>query len=149
MRSALASVLVALVLMGWLPASAAEAQTRGEGYADTAHSTTNQRRVNADLGPLEKDACLRRVAMNQAQAMAERGRMFHQDLGRVQRRCDMGWVGENVAFGFTTGKLVVKAWMLSPGHRANILSGQFQRMGIAAHRGNGVWWVAQVFGTRA
>ena len=61
----------------------------------------------------------------------------------------MGWVGENVAFGFRNGKSAVKAWMRSPGHRANILSANYHLMGIAAVNRDGVWWVAQVFGTKA
>jgi uncharacterized protein YkwD len=39
--------------------------------------------------------------------------------------------------------------MRSPGHRANILRRQFRREGLGAVRVNGVWYVAQVFGTPA
>ena len=97
----------------------------------------------------EVESRLKKMARKQARRMARKGRMFHQPLGKVQNRCDVGWAGENVAYGFGTGKAVVKAWIKSPGHRENILRPQFESMGIAAVRRNGVWWVAQVFGTEA
>ena len=50
----------------------------------------------------------------------------------------MGWVGENVASGFTDGKALVSGWMHSPGHRANILSEHFRLMGIGAVKKDGV-----------
>ena len=80
--------------------------------------------------------------------MARAGELFHQDLAKVQQRCGMGWAGENVAVGYSSGRAVVKGWMGSPGHRANILRTEFRLMGIAAVKRKGRWWVAQVFGTR-
>jgi uncharacterized protein YkwD len=40
-------------------------------------------------------------------------------------------LGENIAYGFPTAAAVVKAWMNSPGHRANILSPNFREIGVA------------------
>ena len=45
-----------------------------------------------------------------------------------------GWtVGENLAWGTGTASsadAIVRAWMRSPGHRANILNGRFRQIGI-------------------
>ncbi len=43
--------------------------------------------------------------------MAAQRRMYHQDLEPILRRCGMSMVGENVAYGFTSGRAVVRGWM--------------------------------------
>ena len=75
--------------------------------------------------------------------------MFHQDLHKVQKRCGVGLAGENVAYGYRDGPSVVMAWMASPGHRANILKRGYRLIGVGAVMKDDVWWVAQVFGTKA
>ena len=47
-------------------------------------------------------------------------------------------VGENLAWGsgsHATARSIVRAWMNSPGHRANILNGRFREIGIGITRG--------------
>ena len=51
-------------------------------------------------------------------------------------------MGENIAKGQKTPGSVVRAWMHSKGHRANILSPRFTDLGVGFHRGR---WV-QTFG---
>lgn len=60
-------------------------------------------------------------------------------------------IGENLAMGnFASGKEIVDEWMKSPGHRANILNGQFTEIGIAVKQGRydgqTVWMAVQHFG---
>ena len=82
--------------------------------------------------------------------MAVQERMFHQDLGPVLRRCGLSYVGENVAYGYSSGRSVVAAWMHSEGHRRNILDRQFRLLGIGARQSDdGTWYAAQVFGRKA
>ena len=40
-------------------------------------------------------------------------------------------VGENIARGQPTERLVVEAWINSPGHCRNIMNGSFEEMGVA------------------
>src|SRR5699024_7492970 len=47
--------------------------------------------------------------------------------------------GENIAMGQQTPDEVVKAWMNSPGHRANILNEQFTHIGVGFDE-NGNYW---------
>ncbi len=160
-RRFLASVAVlasALSLAAGLPrADAAPADRPGPAaarsaaldYAADAHVATNRQRTTRGVAALGRHQCLTTLALRQAQAMAGRGELFHQDLAGVQRRCGMGWVGENVAYGFPDGLAVVRGWMDSPGHRRNLLRPQFRLEGIGAVQRDGVWYVAQVFGTRA
>jgi uncharacterized protein YkwD len=56
-------------------------------------------------------------------------------------------VGENVAAGQTTVASVMTAWMNSPGHRKNILNGNYKHIGVGITRGsNGVYYWCVVFG---
>src|SRR5690606_34874573 len=41
-----------------------------------------------------------------------------------------GWRGENIAGGFSTAQSVFNAWKNSPGHNANMLNGNFTKIGI-------------------
>jgi uncharacterized protein YkwD len=42
--------------------------------------------------------------------------------------------GENVAVGYPTARAVVRAWMHSAGHRANILNPRFRHVGVGLKR---------------
>lgn len=128
------------------PAQSATAST----YAAAAFRTTNHHRVEHDRVRLRHDTCLQRFARRQAVRMAEQERMFHQDLGPMMRACHLRLGGENVAYGYPSGRAVVnRGWMRSPDHRANILERRYRRMAIVARRGdNGSWYVSQVFGRR-
>lgn len=60
-------------------------------------------------------------------------------------------IGENLALGnFKSEAELVRAWMNSPGHRANILNPKFREIGIAAGKGKfkneTVWIAVQIFG---
>ena len=47
--------------------------------------------------------------------------------------------GENIAKGYATPEAVVKGWMNSPGHRANILNKSFTHIGVG-YVENGSYW---------
>jgi uncharacterized protein YkwD len=147
----LALLLPALaVLCAGLVGGAAQAAPTARAdatYSSTAHAATNKARVKQGLKPLKVSRCLQTYADRQAAAMAAAGEIGHQDLGAVAAGCSLRGVGENVAYGFTSGKAVVKGWMASPGHRANILTKSFRSEAIAAALGaDGRWYAAQVFG---
>lgn len=108
---------------------------------------TNRSRAAHDLPPLKAQACLQRFAQKQANAQAGKQTMYHQDLQPVLRRCSMSFVGENVAWGYTSSKSVQRAWMNSPGHRANILHRKFKLVGVGvATARDGSLYYAVVFG---
>lgn len=111
-------------------------------------------RVNAargrhDLAPLTVSRCLtRRFAQPWAEHMASTETMVHQDLAPMFTRCSgLHTVGENIAAGYRSAAAVVRAWLNSPGHRANILNPDFTRigLGLAASAGGTRYWV-QDFG---
>ncbi len=55
--------------------------------------------------------------------------------------------GENIAWGYTTANEVIKAWMASPRHRANMLNCGAKSIGTGVvYAANGVPYYTQVFG---
>jgi len=146
-RVVLATALLTLSMLLVAPAPA-QAQSI-DRYERTARVATNNVRANHDLPRVRKKACVQRFAERQARRMARQERIFHQDLGVVLRRCNLSAVAENVAYGYPTGRKVVRAWMRSPGHRANILNRRYRMLGMAAKRSSeGDIYAAQVFGRR-
>ena len=134
---------------GLLPAPPAEASA--STYAASAFHTTNHQRVDHDRASLRGSQCLKRHASRWARVMGTRVGMRHQALRPILRDCHLSWVGENIAYGFPSGRSVVnRGWMRSTDHRENILRPQFQRMAIGVYRDrHGTWWVSQLFGRPA
>jgi uncharacterized protein YkwD len=131
-------------------ATPAQATVASTLYETQAFAATNVQRIARARVVLRPRACLHKWAVRQARRMAEREEMFHQSLQRVATDCGLSYAGENVAYGYGSGAAVVRAWMNSAGHRANILNRHYRGMGIGAWRSaDGTWYVSQVFGRRA
>ena len=145
------AVAVTLGLTLGTAAPAEAGRTPAGRYANQAHKATNNARASQDMKALRKNDCLKRFAVRQAKRMANQNTMYHQDLGPIMDACKLNTAGENVAYGYPTGRSVVwDGWMHSEGHRANILSSSYRIMGIGARKGSdGRWYVAQVFGRKA
>jgi hypothetical protein len=105
-------------------------------------SLTNQERQNAGVGNLVINDKLSRAANEKAQDMFDYNYWAHNSpTGKTP------WVfikasgykyvyaGENLARGFTTAQDVIKAWMASPDHRANMLSSNYRDVGFAVRLG--------------
>ncbi|WP_206055689.1 CAP domain-containing protein [Nocardioides sp. GY 10127] len=119
----------------------------GDHYEQVARQRTNHARTSRGRVALKKQACVQRKAEKQARKMARTGTLEHQDLGPVMDDCGLTDAGENIAYGYANGRAVVRAWMHSPGHRANILNKRFRLLGMAAVKDDdGTWWACQVFG---
>ncbi|MFA6576246.1 MAG: CAP domain-containing protein [Nocardioides sp.] len=148
MTARIIATLVATQLA--LVVNPAVAATPAQTYASKIVSATNTVRVNHELPKFGGNLCVKGFAVRQARRMANQERMFHQNLGPVLSKCGLRTAGENVAFGFPTGRAVVfQGWVPSPSHLANILDRDFRLLGAAARKSdNGVWYAAQVFGTK-
>jgi uncharacterized protein YkwD len=54
---------------------------------------------------------------------------------------------ENIAWGYPGGTEVVKGWLASPGHRANLLNCKYKAVGVGvARKSDGSLLWTQVFG---
>ena len=113
------------------------AAARAEVDAKAAASMISGFRRNNGLGPLHVDRELMRLAQEQARAMAARNELGH-NVGvsfseRVRKSTIRArTVVENVAAGYHTLAEAFSGWRDSPGHRANMLTPEATRMGIAA-----------------
>lgn len=110
--------------------------------------------VTKSLVTLSVDSTLTRMAQLHTDDQARMNSMTHtgSDGSSLQIRADRvayDWssLGENVAVGFTTAKQVVLAWACSPGHRKNLLSCDFDSIGLGvAESAQGRIYYTQNFG---
>ncbi len=118
----------------------------------------NEDRESNGLGELSINPVLEEAAQMKAQNMAELGYFAHVSPEGLdpwywfyRAGYDFANAGENLAVNFIDSQDVEKAWMNSPGHRANILNGKFTEIGIAAakgtYKGKKTLFVVQLFGT--
>ncbi len=89
------------------------------------------------LRPLTVDARLARAARGYSATLLRQDVLTHGDFsGRMRRSGARGpRFGENLAWGtggYAAATSIVRAWMRSPGHRANLLRPGFRRIGIGA-----------------
>ncbi len=98
----------------------------------------NEYRAHAGNAPLREDARLEAAAEDRMRDMEEREYWAHESpdgrtpfIWLAPHGYDYRYAGENLACGFETAELLVQSWMESPGHRANILSTDFDDCGIA------------------
>lgn len=107
----------------------------------------NVERSKQGLAPLTANWELSRVARYKSQDMKTKGYFSHtsptygspfqmmQHFGIVYRTA-----GENIAMGQKTPAEVMKAWMNSPGHRANILNPAFKEIGVGLAKDGTLYW---------
>ncbi|WP_286930117.1 MULTISPECIES: CAP domain-containing protein [Aeromicrobium] len=148
MRHILSAFLVALALVV-VPAAPQASAMSNATFGKKLHQQTNTSRAFRDIKKLKYQKCIDRYAQRQANRMAKKRKIYHQDLGPILRACDLSRVGENVATGFTSPKANVKAWLKSPGHRRNMLNRKYTRLGIGVAKAGGRTYTVQVFGRPA
>jgi uncharacterized protein YkwD len=109
----------------------------------------NGDRGGAGLGGLCASSVLNGYAQAWANWMAQNQTMVHQDLNNVLYGTSFNTIGENLLEGpggMSVGSMEA-AWMNSPAHRANILSGAFSAAGVGtAYSSDGRIWVCVDFG---
>ena len=119
-------------------------------YADEVLRLVNIEREKAGLSHLTINATLKAAADKRAQETKvsfshtrPNGSKFStvlQEYGISYRTA-----GENIAYGQRSPQEVVTGWMNSPGHRANILNGSFNKIGIGVYQSKGVIYWSQLF----
>ncbi|MEC1522401.1 SafA/ExsA family spore coat assembly protein [Neobacillus niacini] len=103
---------------------------------------TNQERAKNGLRALTPDWELSRVARYKSIDMRDKNYFSHDSPTygspfTMMKNFGISYrsAGENIAAGQTTAQEVVRAWMNSPGHRANILSGNYTHIGVGYAKG--------------
>jgi uncharacterized protein YkwD len=107
----------------------------------------NQERARAGLAALNSDARLIVSARKHSQDMADRGFFSHtgsngSNPGQRMSAAGYTWrtYAENIAAGYPTPENVMRGWMDSPGHRANILSKDVRDVGVGYVVQTGTEW---------
>ncbi|PZE19685.1 CAP domain-containing protein [Paenibacillus xerothermodurans] len=130
------------------PANNAQQQPASEtatsAYASQVVTLVNQERAKAGLQPLAEDKALSAMALDKAKDMYHNG-YFDHNSPTYGSPFDMmksyginyTYAGENIAKGQRTPQEVMNGWMNSPGHKQNILSPNFTKIGVAYY--NGEW----------
>ena len=78
--------------------------------------------------------------------MAGAQRLRHQPLRPLLKACGGRRAAENVGGGKISAEGMVKEWMASRAHRANILNPKLHYVGVGAARGkDGRWYAVQDF----
>lgn len=103
----------------------------------------NAQRAKSHLGRLYPSACPQRYADRWAPYMVWYFR--HQSMLPILQGCHATVAAENLAAGNVSASAIVALWMKSPGHRANILDGRLNRIGVAAVYARGRWNVVADF----
>jgi uncharacterized protein YkwD len=142
----LAGGLFAALVLAFTPSVAAVSSTT---YESDVIRWTNIKRVAAHKPKVAAQSCVDKYAERQAAWMASHRTLKHQSMGTILRGCGLTSVSENIAYGYSSGRGVVTAWMMSSGHRANLLSSKMRLIGVGAVKDSrGTWWVSQVFGRK-
>mgnify|MGYP001267562225 CR=1 FL=1 len=119
-------------------------------FAQQVVTLVNQERAKAGLPALQSDPLLTKVALEKAKDMSINNYFSHTsptygspfDMMR-SFGVKYSYAGENIASGQRSPQEVMDAWMNSSGHRANILSKNFTKIGVAYYKGQ---WVQMFIG---
>jgi len=122
-------------------------------YQQQVLDLVNAERTKRGLSPLTLDSNLSSVATKKSQDMATKNYFSHTSptYGSpfdMMNKFGISYrsAGENIAKGQRTPQEVVTAWMNSEGHRKNILSSDFTKLGVGiAKDSNGTIYWTQMF----
>ena len=129
-------LLLSLFVLGFF-AIPLHASLENEITAENVIALMNAHRAEAGLPPLIVHPSLTRAAEARMREMEDGGWWGHRSpdgtppFAFIPLDYDYVTAAENLAAGFETARLLVQSWMESPGHRANILGGQFAECGVA------------------
>lgn len=138
------------------PASSAPAASGSySSFQNQVVQLVNQERTSRGLKALAVDSALTKTATLKSQDMAKLGYFDHnsptygspfdmmKQFGITYRAA-----GENIAYGQTSPAQVMQGWMNSEGHRANILSTSYTKIGvgIAQNAAGRYYWTQQFIG---
>ena len=152
--------LCALILTLTCQAISAQSAAKPNDIERRAFEQTNIVRIQNGLLPFvwDDDVCL--MARSHSENMSRLGFFSHvtpsglrlRDRARVAGIVRYSVLGENIAYnqGYEDpGAFAVERWMLSPKHRANILSPEFRAMAIGSYiAADGSVYLTQTFITR-
>lgn len=122
-----------------------------QSYAEQVVDLVNKERTAAGLSELAIDEELMAIAQRRADEITE---YFSHTRPDGSSSCfslynaagySYRTAGENIAYGYNSPENVMSGWMNSSGHKANILSGNFTKIGVGCFYYNGRYYWVQNF----
>jgi len=150
-RTITATLGVAMVfaMLGVPPAEArrnAVAPVSSDAYANRIFTLINVERTRRGLQRLRRGSCAVGYAERWSVQLARSQKLRHQSLRPMLKSCAARRVAENIGYGNVTAEALMKTWMASAHHRANILSPKLSTLGVGAMRSeSGHWYAVQDF----
>jgi uncharacterized protein YkwD len=147
--------LFSIAAIGLVPAGYASSDAL---TSSNIYELTNKSRIAYGVGTLSHSGMLDLAAQAKAEDMLKNQYFSHNSPGEITpwnfiKASGYNYIiaGENLALNFYSSEGVEKAWMNSPGHKANILNPDFEDIGIGIakgeYRGVQAVFVVQMFGT--
>lgn len=133
--AALAFTTILTGAVGARPASAAPG---------TWLTRINNFRASNGVVRLAEDLQASQVAQQWTQKMASSNTLAHNPNYKTQVTTSWFRIGENVGYGSSEATLF-QAFLNSPGHRANLLRPEYNRVGIGQVILNGRTWTTHIF----
>ena len=115
-------------------------------YEDEVIRLVNAERAKYGLSALQKDQGAVSVAHVRAKEIVQSFSHTRPDGSScftAAKELGVSYLaaGENIAYGYADPQQVVNGWMNSEGHRKNILSSSFSKIGVGCYsRGNTLYW---------
>jgi len=130
-----------------------------QGTKSEIISLVNEARKKENLKELKENNLLNLSALEKAQHMKDNNYFDHVSPQGLQpwyfaqkQKYEYKFFGENLAEGYFSANSVHTGWMNSPGHRDNILSKDFEEIGVAIldfeQEGQRSYLIVQHFGTK-
>lgn len=109
----------------------------------------NNHRLSLGLNALSDMTLVKSVAYSHTDYMVDNNEVSHANFYKrsdyLKAHAGAVKVSENVAYGYSSAESVVRAWLKSEGHRANI-EGDFTNFDLAAEQNNeGKWYYTNIF----
>lgn len=134
------------------PAKETNETTQVSSVIQQVVDLTNQERAKAGLKALQIDTKLTQSAQAKSQDMKNKNYFSHTSPTYGSPFDQMKSFGityksaaENIAMGQRSATEVVKAWMESPGHKANIMNPSYTHIGVGLSD-SGYYWTQQFIG---
>lgn len=158
------TALIALCVVFTIPIGVTHVEAKSSDYLAPYSpydvvKITNKARHAKGLDRLTLNASLSLAAQNKANDMARNAYFGHvspSGLSYANFITTSGYTymysGENLAFQYTNASALMKAWLKSSGHRANILSEHYTDIGVGIaygeRGGKKGWYVVGLYGAR-
>lgn len=109
----------------------------------------NNYRLSIGLNPLKEMEVIKSVAYSHTDYMVDNDEVSHNNFfarsSYLKEKVGAKEVSENVAYGYSTGRTVVNAWLKSEGHKATI-EGDFTNCDVSAEMNEaGRWYFTNIF----